>query len=73
MSPNLMRQFWSVVDGIRSSIPLTLDDKSLEQWLLHELHTERPLNHCETDALSDYIHARLPLIRAVAQDYQPAY
>jgi hypothetical protein len=73
MSPNLMRQFWSVVDGIRSNIPLALDDNSLEQWLLRELRTERPLNHCESDALSHYIHDRLPLIRAVAQDYQPAY
>lgn len=71
MSPTMMRQFWALLDGIRSSIPLSLDDTNLEQWLVQQLHSAQLLNHRETDILSDYIHARLPLIRELAQEYQP--
>lgn len=72
MSPKMMRQFWSLVDGIRSNMPLSLDDTSLEQWLLRQLRSEQPLNHCESAILMNYIHSRLPLIREFAQEHQPA-
>jgi hypothetical protein len=66
----MMRQFWSLVDGVRSSIPLSLDDNSLEQWLLRQLRSEQSLNHHETRIVRAYIHTRLPLIRDLAQEYQ---
>lgn len=69
MSPAMMRQFWALIDGIQSSIPTSLDDNSLEQWLLRQLRSERLLDHRETDLLSDYIHNRLPLIREFAQQH----
>ncbi|NJO78012.1 MAG: hypothetical protein HC827_05460 [Cyanobacteria bacterium RM1_2_2] len=69
MSPTMMRQFWSLVDGGRANIPLSLDDTSLEQWLLRQLRSEQSLNHHETTAVSAYIHTRLPLIRDLAQQH----
>ena len=77
MSPTMLRKFWSLVDGIRATVPLSLDDTSLEQWLLRKLRSEQPLtspelNSPEIDALSDYIHSRLPMIREFAQEQQPA-
>jgi hypothetical protein len=76
MSPAVLRQFWSLVDEIRASIPLSLDDSSLEQWLLRRLRSEHlgqpsePLDFCEAGLFSDYIHTRLPLIREFAQERQ---
>jgi len=72
MSPTMLRQFWSLVDGIRATVPLSLDDTNLEQWLLRRLRSEQPLNNPELDILSDYIHSRLPMIREFAQERQPA-
>jgi hypothetical protein len=70
MSPTMMRQFWSVVDAVRASIPLSLDDTSLEQWLLRRLRSEQALNHHEATVVGAYIHTRLPLIRDLAQEHQ---
>jgi hypothetical protein len=72
MSPSMLRQFWSLVDGVRATVPLSLDDTSLEQWLLRKLRSEQPFNSPELDILSDYIHNRLPMIREFAQERQPA-
>jgi hypothetical protein len=73
MNPTMMRQFWSVVEGVRSNIPLSLDDTNLEQWLLRQLRSNQPLNHHEADLFTDYIHTRLPLIREIAQEQQLTY
>jgi hypothetical protein len=67
----MMRQFWTLIEQLRSTIPTALDDNNLEQWLLRQLHAERSLKHGETDLFSNYIHNRLPLIRELAQDYRP--
>lgn len=72
MSPAMMRQFWSLVEMTRSNIPLSLDDRSLSQWLLRQVRSERSLNNQETDVLADYIQSRLPLIRDLAQEHQPS-
>ena len=72
MSPKMLRQFWSLVEATRSNIPLTLDDRSLTQWLLRQAYSEQSLNNTETDLLSAYIQTRLPLIRDLAQEYQPS-
>ncbi|WNZ24021.1 hypothetical protein HJG54_14915 [Leptolyngbya sp. NK1-12] len=68
MSPTMMRQFWSLVEGIRANIPVALDDNSLEQWLLRQLRSEQALNYRETAIFSNYIHSRLPLIRELVQE-----
>ncbi len=70
MSPIMLRQFWSLIETTQANIPLALDDKSLAQWLLRHIRSERALNTDETDVLSHYIHTRLPLIRDLAQQHQ---
>ncbi|MCU0527013.1 MAG: hypothetical protein MUF72_19580 [Elainella sp. Prado103] len=72
MSPTMMRQFWSVLDGMRVSIPLALDDESLEQWLIRQVRSEQALGRREADILTAYIHSRIPLIREMAQEYRAA-
>jgi hypothetical protein len=72
MSPIMLRQFWSLVESAQSYIPLTLDDKGLEQWLLRQVRSERGLNHDETHVLSTYIQTRLPLIRDFVEEHQPS-
>jgi hypothetical protein len=69
MSPIMLRQFWSLIESAQSHIPLTLDDKGLEQWLLRQVRSNRSLNHDETDVLSTYIQTRLPLIRDLAEEH----
>lgn len=69
MSPTMMRQFWSLIEMTQANIPLSLDDRSLVQWLLRQVRSQRSLNHDETDVLSDYIQSRLPLIRDLAQGH----
>lgn len=72
MSPNMLRQFWSLIEATRSNMPLTLDDRGLTQWLLRQAHSEQSFNISDADLLTDYIQARLPLIRDLAQEYQPS-
>jgi hypothetical protein len=73
MSPTMLRQFWSLVDATRTNIPLALDDRSLVQWLLRQVRSERALDSRETDILHEYISSRLPLIRDLAQENHACY
>lgn len=66
MTPLTMHRFWSIIEDSQSSVLLTMDDHTLERWLVRELRTEQPLDHQETDAVSQYIRTRLPLIREIA-------
>ncbi|MBW4694559.1 MAG: hypothetical protein KME27_22655 [Lyngbya sp. HA4199-MV5] len=66
MSPSMLRQFWFIVETSQSQTLLNLDDNGLVQWLLKQLKTQRSLDHDEVNAFSHYIHARLPLIRDLA-------
>jgi phosphoenolpyruvate carboxylase len=66
MSPLLLRQIWGLVETTQTQVLLNLDDDSLVQWLLRQLHNQRSLNSQETHLLSDYLESRLPLIRDVA-------
>ena len=67
MTPLMLRQLWSLVETTQTNILLSLDDSSLVQWLLRQVRSERSLEGHEINALSDYIHSRLPLIRDLAQ------
>ncbi len=68
MSPNMLRQLWSIVETSQSQTLLNLDDNSLVQWLLKQLKKQRSLDHNEANAYSHYIYTRLPLIRDLASD-----
>ncbi len=68
MNPLMLRQLWTVVEKTQANILLNLDDTSLAQWLLRQFKAERSLNHDEADVLNAYIHAKLPLIRDLAEE-----
>jgi hypothetical protein len=69
MSPLLLRHLWELVATTQSHFLLGLDDNSLVQWLLHQIGSERSLDHHEVHLLSDYIQSRLTLIRDLADDH----
>ncbi len=73
MTPFLMRQFWSLIESAQTHVLLGLDDASLEQWLSHQIQTQRPLDSDETHCLKSYIRSRLNLIRDIARDRQALY
>ncbi|AKG23099.1 hypothetical protein [Calothrix sp. 336/3] len=66
MTPNIMRQLWSVVETTQSKTLLQLDDATLVQWLVKQTKNQAALNCQETDFLSDYVQSRLSLIRDMA-------
>lgn len=70
MTPNIMRQLWSIVEATHTVTLLQLDDASLVQWLVKQITNQAFLDPHETDFLCDYIQARLSLIRDLAYERQ---
>ncbi|MCT7949724.1 hypothetical protein NG798_07985 [Ancylothrix sp. C2] len=70
MTPSMLRQLWTVVEKTQANFLLTLDDASLEQWLLKQFNQEQSLNRDETNVLNGYIRSKLSLIRDLAQERQ---
>lgn len=68
MTPQIMRQVWSVVENAQSQTLLQMDDNSLVHWLVKQTATQALLDGHETDFLSDYIKSRLHLIRDIAYE-----
>ena len=70
MTPNIMRQLWSIVEATHTVTLLQLDDASLVQWLVKQITNQAFLDPHEIDFLCDYIQARLSLIRDLAYERQ---
>lgn len=70
MTPNMLRQIWSLIETTQSHILLKLDDTSLVQWLLKQLKNEACFNNNEADILCEYLHSKVTLIRDMAQQRQ---
>lgn len=70
MTPTMLRQFWTLVEHTQSNVLLGLDDSTLVQWLLSQLHRQQQLDGSQTDIFSSYIRSKLPLIRDIAQERQ---
>ncbi|MBE9206656.1 hypothetical protein IQ244_09045 [Nostoc sp. LEGE 06077] len=68
MTPNILRQLWSVVETAQTMTLLQLDDSSLVQWLVKQTTTQVFLDSHEIDSLGDYIQSRLSLIRDIAYE-----
>ncbi|MBD2593478.1 hypothetical protein BCD64_08035 [Nostoc sp. MBR 210] len=68
MTPNILRQLWSVVETAQTMTLLQLDDASLVQWLVKQTTTQVFLDSHEVDSLGDYIQSRLSLIRDIAYE-----
>jgi hypothetical protein len=71
MTPNIMRQFWSVLESAHGKTLLQMDDASLVQWLVRQTKMQTSLDYTETVFLNDYIQSRLALIRDLA--YERSY
>jgi hypothetical protein len=67
MTPSLLRQIWTLVEKNQANLLLQLDDTSLAELLLRQIHHEQRLNHTEADLIQNYIYKKLPLIRDLAQ------
>ncbi|TVQ64138.1 MAG: hypothetical protein EA366_01645 [Spirulina sp. DLM2.Bin59] len=66
MTPVMLRQIWSLVEGAQATTILNQDDPSLVEWLLSQLREQRSLASDEVEIISHYIRARTPLIREIA-------
>ena len=70
MTPEIMRQVWSVVEKTQTKTLLHMDDASLVQLLVKQTKNQASLDCHEADYLCDYIQSRLPLIRDIAHERQ---
>ncbi len=68
MTPNIMRQLWSIVETTQTKMLLQMDDASLVQWLEKQTQIQASLDNYDADFLRDYIRSRLPLIRELAYE-----
>ncbi|NJN30589.1 MAG: hypothetical protein HC824_09280 [Synechococcales cyanobacterium RM1_1_8] len=67
MNPAHLRHFWSLVEACHAPKLLQLDDQALYRWLLGQLAENPQLEGIEVDSMGQYIQARLPLVRDLAQ------
>jgi len=72
VTPLMLRQIWSIIESSQASMLIRLDDVSLEQWILRQFRSYQVLNATESQAISQYVHTKLPLIRDVAEQKIPA-
>ncbi|WP_071516422.1 hypothetical protein [Geitlerinema sp. PCC 9228] len=66
MTPNLLRQIWSLVEATQANMLLSLDDASLIDWILRNLKQKQNLDGSQVNALDSYLHAKVSLIRDLA-------
>ncbi|BAC08697.1 hypothetical protein [Thermosynechococcus vestitus] len=71
MTPSLLRQFWHFVGQVQGGRLLSMDDRSLQGWLVTQFSDVYPLEHHQRHHLERYISSRLALIREVASDSTP--
>lgn len=66
MTPNMLRQIWSIVEDTHAQVLLKLDDDNLANWLLEKFSDRRPLTPQEATVVNDYLLNRVSLIRDLA-------
>ena len=67
MSPTLLRQLWTIIESIQTSILLEIDDMALVQLLLKQVAAKQPIDAMTSNNLNQYIQSSLPLIRDTAE------
>lgn len=67
MPPSLLRQVWSCVEKTQAHFLLQLDDKSLANFLVGALQSDRCLDCQEACLVNTYIETKISLIRDLAQ------
>ncbi|MFN4195651.1 MAG: hypothetical protein ACK4HM_07485 [Thermosynechococcus sp.] len=68
MTPSLLRQFWHFVEQAQVGRLLSMDDHTLQGWLVTQFTDIYPLEYQQRYHLERYISSRLSLIREVASD-----
>ena len=68
MSPSLLRQLWTLIEGTQANQLLQLDDGTLLQWLLGQLQTKSHLDSTEQMTVNVYIQNKMTLIREMAEE-----
>lgn len=68
MTPSLLRQFWHFVEQAQVGRLLSMDDHTLQGWLVTQFSDVYPLEHHQRHHLERYISSRLSLIRDVASN-----
>jgi hypothetical protein len=63
MTPDMVRRFWSVVEGILRPELVMRQNDDLTRLLLHACLQEDPLRSVDSTDLNTYISVHLPLIR----------
>jgi hypothetical protein len=70
MTPNMLRQFWALIESTQVSTILQFDDSALVQLLIKQFMADRAMDAQSANTLNDYIQAKLPLIRDLASERQ---
>lgn len=71
MNPLRLRQIWTLVESSQASLLVRLDDPDLEQWLMRQFSKDQTLSPSESQAMTHYVHSKLPLIREMAEQKVP--
>lgn len=71
MNPLRIRQIWTLVESSQASLLVRLDDPDLEQWLMRQFSKDQTLSAVESQAMTHYVHSKLPLIRDMAEQKVP--
>lgn len=68
VTPNMMRQLWTLVESTQVSTLLQFEDSDLVQFLLKRFKAQQLIDTQDTNSLNTYIQSKLPLIRDLAED-----
>lgn len=68
VSPNMMRQLWTLVESTQVSTLLQFEDSDLVQFLLKRFKAQQLIDAQDASNLDTYIQSKLPLIRDLAED-----
>lgn len=71
INPLRLRQIWTLVESSQASLLVRLDDPDLEQWLMRQFTKDQTLSPSESQAMTHYVHSKLPLIRDLAEQKVP--
>ena len=73
MTPNMMRQLWSLVESTHAQILLDLDDANLTNWLMKQIEDQGEAaptqSQQDSHIMRNYIQDHLLLIRDIADQH----
>lgn len=68
VTPNMMRQLWTLVEATQVTTLLQFEDTDLVQFLLKRFRAQQSIDAQDARNLDTYIQSKLPLIRDLAED-----